>query len=134
MTPLLLPATCNTPLIHFEPATWRFEVSGICVPENAGEFFEPVFNWLAVNARYLAPGSMFQFHLTYFNSTSLKALYHVLRYIKEANIMGAGLIVRWYVERDDEFMNESAALYTQMLELPMEVVELPGDVGSSMAS
>lgn len=133
MTSLIIPATRNTPLIHFEPATWHFEISGICVPENAGEFFEPVFGWLALNAGYLAPGSTFHFHLTYFNSTSLKALYHVLRYIKEANVMGAGLNVRWYVERDDEFMLESVALFGQLLDLQMETVELPGDQSASLA-
>ncbi len=134
MYPLILPGTRNTPTIHFEPATWRYEVTGICVPENAGEYFEPVFAWLANNARYLAPGSIFHFHLSYFNSTSLKALYHVLKYIKEANLMGGGLIVRWYAEQDDEFLTENVALFTQMLDLPMEVVDLPADHSASMAS
>lgn len=134
MTPLFIPGTRNTPTVHFEPATFRFEVYGTCVPENAAEFFEPVFRWLSANLAYLPPGSIFHFNLSYFNSTSLKALFHVLKQIKEVNVMGGSIGIRWYVEPDDEFMTESVALFTQMLELNVEVVELPNGRSERIAS
>lgn len=126
MEPLIISASRNTPDIHFEPSTSTFEVSGISVPENASEFYQPVAQWLVNSLPHLSPGVTFVFRLTYFNSTSLKAIYQLLKNIKDANTMGASIKVQWHAEVDDEFMLESAEMYSEMLGMPIELVEVPG--------
>ena len=127
MEPLIIPGKRNTPSIWFDPSIDRFEMSGTSIPENANEFFRPVFNWLAANLPHLKDGSIFHFHFSYFNSTSLKAIFQVLRQLKEASVMGPKLEVRWYVEEDDEFMSDAAEMYMQLLDFKMQVVTAPFD-------
>lgn len=129
MNALILPATRNTPSIFFEPHSKRFEISGVSIPENASEYFQPVFEWLVINLPELADGSVFHFRLSYFNSTSLKAIFQILKQIKEATITGPELKVRWYVEDDDEFMLESAEMFTQLLGMEFEMVRVAEDNG-----
>lgn len=127
MNALILPPSRNTPSIFFEPHSGRFEVAGVSIPENASEYYQPVLEWLSMNLRELADGSVFQFRLSYFNSTSLKAIYQMLKMIKEATITGPRIQVRWFVEADDEFMIESAEMFQQLLAMPFELVDTPPD-------
>lgn len=125
MNALILPATRNTPSIFFEPHSHRFELSGISIPENAGEYYQPVFEWLSINLPSLADNDTFHFRLSYFNSTSLKAIYQILKLIKEATVTGPAIKVRWYVEAEDEFMRESAEMFQQLLDMEFDVLNVP---------
>jgi hypothetical protein len=130
MIAFILPATNNTPSIYFEPHEGRFEITGISVPENASEFYQPVYEWMAAHLPLIAKGSVFHFRLTYFNSTSLKAVFQLLKHIKDANAAGANIIVRWYAEEEDEFMHESADMFKDLLDMEIEVHEVPADQGT----
>lgn len=130
MNGLILPATRNTPSIFFEPASGRFEVSGVSVPENASEYYQPVFEWLAINLAHVPEGAIFEFRLSYFNSTSLKAIYQMLKQIKETTVTGPRIGVRWYVEDGDEFMLESAEMFEQLLDMPFEKVHVADNTDS----
>jgi hypothetical protein len=134
MNALILPASRNTPSIFFEPASGRFEMSGISIPENASEYYQPVFEWLTMNLPRIDDGSAFHFRLSYFNSTSLKAIYQVLKLIKEATITGPKISVNWYVEAEDEFMRESAEMFQQLLDMKFNLVDVPHDEQSARAA
>jgi hypothetical protein len=134
MNALILPATRNTPSIFFEPRSSRFEITGVSIPENASEYYQPVFEWLSLHLPLLADGSTFHFRLNYFNSTSLKAIYQILKLIKETTITGPNIKVCWYVEEDDEFMRESAEMFIQLLGIEFELVAVPHDESGSRAA
>lgn len=127
MNALILTASRNTPSIFFEPSSGRFELSGVSIPENASEYYQPVFDWLTVNLPLLKDGSTFHFRLSYFNSTSLKAIYQVLKMIKDATITGPKIDVCWYVEAEDEFMQESAEMFQQLLDMRFNLIDVPHD-------
>lgn len=135
MNGLILPATRNTPSIFLEPASGRFEFSGVSIPENASEYYQPVFEWLAINLAHLPDGSTFEFRLAYFNSTSLKAIFQILKQIKEAITTGQRIAVRWFVEEGDEFMVESAEMFEQLLDMRFEKVQMDenGESGQRQA-
>ncbi len=122
MNALILPATRSTPGVWFEPEAGRFELTGNSIPENANEFYQPVIEWLANHLHDLKGEQVMDFHLSYFNSTSLKAIYQLLKQIKESCTMGATIRVRWYAEDDDELLVETVAMLSEMLEMPMEIL------------
>ncbi|MBK9195884.1 MAG: DUF1987 domain-containing protein [Flavobacteriales bacterium] len=136
MTSLILPPTRNTPSIWFEPQAGRFEMTGISVPENATEFYQPVYDWLDANLPHMADGQLFRFQLSYFNSTSLKAIFLLLKRIVENGAIGPKAVIRWCVEEDDELMIESAEMYMDLLGAQFEVERVPVDQrpGERMAS
>ena len=123
MKALILPATRSTPGIHFDPALGVFELTGTSVPENASEFYQPVVEWLAGHLSDLKGEHVMHFHLSYFNSTSLKAIYQLLKQAKEACLMGqSSLRVCWHGDADDELLVETASMLSDLLDMPMEVV------------
>ena len=134
MNALIIPATRNTPAIWFEPEAGRFEVEGISIPENASDFYLPVIEWMTRYLTELADGSVFNFQLSYINSTSLKAIYQMLKRIEEACKLGAHISVRWYAEDEDEFMQESAIMFSDMLDVEFEVVRAPEGPGRTALS
>lgn len=122
MNPLIIPQTDNTPGVWFEPASDTLELTGCSIPENASEFYQPVLDWLANNLVDITRPIPFRVKLSYFNSTSLKALYMLLKQIKDANTMGSQVSVEWHIEEDDELLLETEAMLSEMLGMPMTVV------------
>ena len=124
---LRIAATRNTPAIFIDPAGNRFRMVGNSLPENAGEFYTPVIGQLKQALPELDNGSIFEFCLPYFNSSSLKAIYLMLVEIKKEIDKGKQFEVIWHVEEDDDFMSEAAETFTEMcgieLTLRMGLIE-----------
>ncbi|MEO8069519.1 MAG: DUF1987 domain-containing protein [Flavobacteriales bacterium] len=129
MQALIIPASSNTPGIWFEPGSATFELTGNSIPENASEFYQPVMGWLANHLHLLDGEQILRIKLSYFNSTSLKALYMMLKLVKDANAMGSNMRVEWHIEEDDELLMETQAMLSEMLGMPMEVIAC-GDRGA----
>ena len=122
MSPVTIPATKNTPSISYDPETGRCNVVGISVPENASEFYQPVIDTLFQQENWPVSGTVFHFNLTYFNSSSLKAIYMVLNEVKKGIESGQGYKIEWCVEEDDEFMQEAAETFEELLGVPLTVI------------
>jgi hypothetical protein len=134
MENLIITPTRSTPGVQLRPDVRLLELSGTSTAENIHEFYGPVNAWLE---QYLAavPGEhVLHFHLAYFNSSSLKAIYQLLEKAKQACALGAGsLRVRWYGEADDDLLVESTAMLSDLLQLPMEIVPEAADASASAA-
>lgn len=103
MDELRIEPTKSTPLIHFDPANNRIDIRGESYPENPAKFFEPV--WTRINA-YLASGidAPIEVHveLTYFNSSSSKALMNFFEMLETATRNGLNITVNWCYHRENE--------------------------------
>lgn len=116
-----LTATRNTPEIFFDTDNSIYRVIGHSIPENAGDFYTPVLEWLRENISNFKSGSIFEFCLPYFNSSSLKALYMVLMEIKKESEKGKTFEVDWYIEEDDDFMTDAAETFTEMVGIKLNL-------------
>ncbi len=135
MKALILPPTNSTPGIWFDPAVGRLELTGNSIPENASEFYQPIIAWLSHHLPELDGPQVLQMHLSYFNSTSLKAIYKLLKCVKDANTMGAQVTVRWYSEEEeDELLVETVAMLSEMLDMPMAIVPGQSDQQAKAAN
>lgn len=124
MSGLYLKATKNTPLVVMDPATECFVIFGNSLPENAVEFYEPIFHWMDRNAAAIPKGAIFRFRLSYFSTSSMKALFKLLAKLKEINTLFAKDVhVKWHVEENDEFMTEAGSSLFELIELPFAYVE-----------
>lgn len=119
-----IPATKNTPAITFDADANRFSVTGISVPENASEFYQPIIERLFHQGSAPAHGTAFHFRLNYFNSSSLKAIYMLLSEVKKGIEEGRGYVIEWCVEQDDEFMQEAADTFSELLGVPLTVLPM----------
>ena len=121
MRSLLIEETGETPKINFSPESNTFKISGKSLPENAIEFYEPVFDWLNGYSNTPNENSAFDFNLEYFNTASAKQIGKLLIILKKVANNG-DLIVRWHYEEEDVGMLSSGRRYEKLIKLNFEYI------------
>lgn len=101
-----------TPLIYLDSDKNVMKLKGICVPENAYDFFQPVFNWLEQYQCRPNKNGKFEFELDYFNTSSSRMLLEVMKKIKK--IPSQEII--WTFYQDDEDLGEVVNDYNELLD------------------
>ncbi len=124
MQELIIEATKSSPQIHFDPAGHVLEMSGESYPENAAKFYAPVFDWLG---RYLAGLGEEQvtvnLAISYFNSSSSKALMNLFDMFDEACRTGRRITVNWRYDPDNETAQECGEEFKEdVCDLPFNLV------------
>ncbi|MCB1192984.1 MAG: DUF1987 domain-containing protein [Leptospiraceae bacterium] len=106
-------------LLDFEGG--RAEISGESYPENAMNFYKPVFEW--IDSIMQAKKSIhFDFQLEYYNTSSSKCIIDILELLEKYHSEGGKSSVKWYYQEDDDDMLESGEEFSEDLELPFELV------------
>jgi len=105
------PQTERSPLIDFDFANRRLRIEGESYPEDAASFFGPVFKSLAaflaeVSAETQPAPILLDLRMSYFNSSSAKALMNLFQMLEEAARCGTPVDVNWNYDPDDETMQE----------------------------
>ena len=121
METLSIEATDETPKILLDSKNGFFEISGRSLPEDAAEFYEPVFEWLRKYLTSPNPETNFSFKLDYFNTASSKFIQDILALLEK----GKGVRVSWYYQQDDEDLEESGRNFSELVELPFDFISYP---------
>ena len=103
---LNIEATVKTPKINFNSSDGLIILSGISIPEDPQEFFEPLD--VELNNYLGAPSAntCLEFKLEYFNTSTTLIIRNLIRKLHEISDK-TKLIVKWYFENDDEDMQEA---------------------------
>lgn len=102
---------------HFKPSvslnakTGLCEIAGESYLEEASLFYKPVNEWLK---EYIKTGEpiLFNFKLSYVNTSSSKHILSILRLLKEYKDSGAKVEANWYVELGDTDTEEDIEDYS----------------------
>jgi len=107
MEKLIIEATRSTPCILFDPEANVLRMKGESYPENAARFFAPVFAWME---KYLSLQDhkriTVDVELTYFNSSSSKALMNFFEMLEGAVSSGHQVVVNWRYHQENELAFE----------------------------
>ena len=96
-------ATRFTPRISFDSKCNVFEIRGESYPENAADFYSPVFFWIENYIGQLEDHPFtIDIELFYFNSSSSKVLLDFFDLLEAAADNGKEIAVNWFYEKDDE--------------------------------
>ncbi|MBF0309017.1 MAG: DUF1987 domain-containing protein [Magnetococcales bacterium] len=127
MESLVLAATQRTPAVHFNFAEGLLSLSGESYPENASSFFGQLYHALKAYLQESPPRELrFEFRLAYFNSSSAKALMHLMQLLEGAGQADWKVTVRWYFTEGDDTMEEFGRDFAQDFErihFELEAVE-----------
>ncbi len=125
MEPIKIQPTRNTPAVLLDPNRGVFKIFGRSSPENSIQFYDPIKDVIANNIN----GDTFdvRIKMEYFNTSSSKCIYDLLKEIKALSDKGKEVIVRWYYEEDDEDMLEAGEDYSDLLDLPFKFIEFHPD-------
>lgn len=123
MEDLFLKKTFNSPEIEFIAGTGELSMEGRSIPEDPGEFFERLIDW--INDYFMNPASITELNikLEYINSGSSKYMLELLRIMKINHVNGKNVHVKWYFEEGDESIQELGQHYEQTIQLPFEHIE-----------
>lgn len=112
---------------HFKPTVKLDASSGVC--EIAGEsyleestqFYEPIYNWLVEYTKTKKP-IVFNFRLSYVNTSSSKHILFILRLLKEYKDSGVDVETNWYIENGDMDTEEDVEDYMIITGLKINII------------
>ncbi len=101
-------ATERTPLVEFDFAGHHLVMEGESYPEDAPGFFGPILEALREYLDGLADGArvVFDLKMSYFNSSSAKALMNMFQMLEAAARGGCSITINWHYLEDDDTMEE----------------------------
>ena len=117
MDNLKVAATERSPEVDFDFERGLLRLKGESYPEDASNVFGPIF---AALERFLADAGgqdiQVEFDLTYFNSSSAKALMNMFQMLDNAAGTGARITISWFFAPDDDTMKEFGEDFSEDLD------------------
>lgn len=112
----------RTPWIILEPG--KIFIMGRSIPENPGEFYRPVYEWISEYSHNHHGKSKIDIGFEYLNTSSTKWIYTLLKELSELKGIKDNAEFTWYYERGDEDMGELGFILRSLVDCPFVVVEV----------
>ncbi len=117
MEDLLIEATKSTPKIHFQGSESLMEISGESYPENAVSFFSSLFEWVeAFLRRPVTDPIRLTVSLTYFNSSSSRALLDLFDLLDAAATSDRDVVIEWRYDAENDMAKEYGEEFLEEVE------------------
>jgi len=118
-----LTGTTKTPHINLNATTGVLELSGRSIPEISSEFYAPVLDWVMEYAKAPKSKTVIEIKFEYFNTSSSKSILDFFKKVELIHKSGSSSVsVKWFVEKDDEAMEEAGQEYKSLVTLPFEIL------------
>ncbi|MCR4799415.1 MAG: DUF1987 domain-containing protein [Bacteroidales bacterium] len=123
MEVLHIEGTEDTPEVLLDSGNNTFSISGRSFPENAIEFYEPIFAWLQKYAEEAENDMEFEFCMEYFNTSSSKQIAKIFLLLEKIN-ENVFVQVIWKYKKEDSDMMASGMRFSKLLNLEFELREV----------
>jgi hypothetical protein len=124
MDSLIIDPSNTTPTVRFDANTGVMQLSGRSTPENSVEFYKRLLDWLDEYAQKPCSKTELNIKLEYFNTSSSKCLLDIFKSFNNLHKSGNDVLVKWYYEEEDEDMQEAGEDYSDLLNVPFEIIEV----------
>lgn len=122
MDALIIESTEDTPLVILNPKEDNFLLSERSLPENAIDFYKPIFDWLNKYKENPINKTEFTFKLDYFNTASAKQITKILLLLEEMAKSNT-VKVNWYYQNEDLDMKSSGARFAKLIKVNINLME-----------
>jgi hypothetical protein len=127
MEPLNIAGTDNSPKVILDASASKFEMTGRSYPEDAQEFYEPIFNWFTEYMKTPNKETIVTVHFEYHNSATTRTMLNLFTDLKQIQEGGNIIKVLWmYDEIDEEMLDEGQDLQ-EMTGLDFDFQPVPED-------
>jgi hypothetical protein len=96
----------DIPTVNFNAESGVCELSGESYLENTTEFYNRLSEWLDEYINTVGGPIIFNFKLSYFNTSSSKRILYILLKLKDYEDKGGEVTVKWHYDKDDTDMEE----------------------------
>ncbi|MGL1885723.1 MAG: DUF1987 domain-containing protein [Reichenbachiella sp.] len=114
-----------TPSVYFNPKNQLLDMRGKSSPEDPVAFYnvllENIDNYVQLNVSKLTVNMAFE----YFNTSSSKCLFNILRKLESVEKLGKKVVVNWYFENEDEDMREAGEDFGSFFGYEFNYIEVP---------
>jgi hypothetical protein len=117
------PGSHFKPSVKLDAGTGVCEIVGESYLEEATQFYQPIYNWLVEYTKTKKP-LLFNFKLSYVNTSSSKHILFILRLLKKYGEDGNTVETNWYIERGDMDTEEDVEDYMIITGLKINIKEL----------
>lgn len=122
MENLIINATPTTPEINFDASKGVLLIAGESYPENAIDFYKPVFSWIRLFIANNQKKITVNFKMIYFNTSSSKAILDMMDIFEEKYKKDSNIEINWYFQEDDEDIQESGEEFAEGLSIPYNII------------
>ena len=112
----------DTPEIHLNYDTGTLLIKGKSLPEDAAEYYAPVYEWFRDYVDDPREETILEVHLNYVNSSSVKRIFAILCLLEEIEPYQNTILVKWKYNAGDELMKEKGEEFDDYLEIPFELI------------
>ena len=132
MEKLYIKSSEYIPEITLSPSDNIFMIKGISRPENIRLIYEPVIGWMTEYRNVLAEDHsdyseekpfILKLDLEYFNSSTVKFLFDIIRIVKLIKEEGTPVVIQWIHESDDQDCREAGEDLASLAEIDFTYVE-----------
>lgn len=126
MDTISIEATKSTPSVLFDIDKKLFQIIGKSLPENAMEFYKPLYDWIEEFCNSNRDkGIEFNVELDYLNSSSIKLVFLIFNKVNDHYLKAETkekIAINWGYKVDDELIRMKGEEFKEYLDLPFNVI------------
>ncbi|SNS91661.1 protein of unknown function [Ekhidna lutea] len=115
-------ATRTTPYACVNFQAGKIELQGRSSPENTMEFYEPFIRAITMIGKLNKEKIEADFKLMYFNTSSARCIYLIVKQLKRLEDSGKNVVINWYAEEDDEDMLETGMDFQDIVDINFNII------------
>ena len=123
MVKLNIEEMIDSPSVIIDEELGLVEIKGNSTMENPVAFYQNIFTYLVKFAEDKQKPMSINFKLAYFNTSSSKWIFQMLKILEEAYKNGKNININWFCDEDDEVMYEAGEDYNSLLKMPFNIIE-----------
>jgi len=113
--------TKNTPEVLLNP-NGILQISGRAIDESRAKYSEQIIEWIDSYLIKPAPVTQVSIALEYMNSYNSIIVTSILKKLSEVNKQSKRLVIKWYIEIDDDDLMERSESISSALNIPIEFI------------
>lgn len=122
MKKIKIDATSKTPKVVLDYDKALIELRGRSIPENALEFYTPIYEWMDEYTKQPKELMNVNVKLEYFNTSSSKCILNFFKKLEKMIKDGINLKVNWIYDHDDEDMYEVGLDFQSMVDIKFNML------------
>ncbi len=119
MEDLSIAKTKYTLAVSFSASRGLLEMEGSSYPENAFEFFTPIYEWIQQYVAEIQKPIALNLKFDYLNTSSLKCIIDLFKILESYVEQQGEVVVKWLYEPDDDDMLESGKEFAEDIRVPI---------------
>jgi hypothetical protein len=110
----------NTPEVNWDTESGVYTLTGKSFPENSKKFYNPILDW--IDGQSFEGDVVFEFYFYYLSSSSIIAIYQILKRIEAATDGKANVDIVWKFDEGDDDIERIGEDYQKITSLNISTI------------